>query len=293
MWQNNLGFILLISICSLFSVEAQDKEVVITVDKLSKDVYMLTGQGGNIGIYVGVSSVFMIDDQYARLSEKIKKTINELTDKPIAFLFNTHMHSDHTGGNSNFNSPSTTLVAHDNVWKSLQSRLNQNNDLNKTMLPEVTFSEDITFHDGEETIMAFHVHNAHTNGDAMVYFLENNVLHMGDTYFAGRYPYIDMKSGGSVKGYINAHKKALLVINDETRIIPGHGKPSNKKELETYVAMLEDIKQKVQKAIDTHRSLKEVMQDSKLTADYDKIHGNGFINPEKIREAFYKSLKGE
>lgn len=293
MWQNNMGFILLISICSFFLVEAQDKEVVITVDKLSKDVYMLTGQGGNIGIYVGESSVFMIDDQYARLSEKIKKTINELTNKPIAFLFNTHMHGDHTGGNSNFNSSGTTLVAHDNVWKSLQSRLDQNNDLNRTILPEVTFSEDITFHDGEETIMAFHVHNAHTDGDAMVYFLENNVLHMGDTYFAGRYPYIDMKSGGSVEGYINAHKKALLLINNETKIIPGHGRPSNKKELETYVAMLKDIKQKVQKAIDANRSLKEVMQDSKLTADYDKTYGNGFINPEKIREAFYKSLKGE
>ncbi len=292
MWKNNWIFMLIISIYGLFSGEAQNREVIISVDTLSKDVYMLTGQGGNIGIYVGASTVFMIDDQFGRLSEKIKKTINELTDKPIAFLFNTHMHDDHTGGNSNFNSPGTTLVAHDNVRKSLLSKLDQNNDLNRTMLPEVTFSDDITFHDGTETIMAFHVHNAHTNGDAMVYFLKNNVLHMGDTYFSGRYPYIDLKNGGSVEGYINAHKKALLLIDEETKIIPGHGRPSNKKELETYVAMLEDIRTKVQEAIDANRSLEEVIQDSNLTADYDKTHGNGFINPKKIRGTFYKSLKG-
>ena len=291
--KNKRFFILLISIYSLFSAEAQNKDVVITANKISEDVYMLTGQGGNIGIYVGVSSVFMIDDQYARLSEKIKKKINELTEKPIGVLFNTHMHGDHTGGNGNFNSPGTILVAHDNVRKSLQSRLDQNTNLDQTILPEVTFSKDITFHDEEETIMAFHVHNAHTNGDVMVYFLKNNVLHMGDTYFAGSYPYIDIKSGGSIEGYIKAHKKALLVINAETKIIPGHGRPSNKKELETYVAMLEAIKQKIQKAIDANSSMKEVIQDSKLTADYDKTYGNGFINPEKIRETIYKSLTGE
>ena len=291
--KNNRFFILFISICSLLSTEAQNKDVTITAIKASKDVYMLTGQGGNIGIYVGASSVFMIDDQYAHLSKKIKEKINELTNKPITVLFNTHMHGDHTGGNGNFNSPDITLVAHDNVRKSLQSRLDANTNSDQTILPELTFSKNITFHDGEETIMAFHVHNAHTNGDAMVYFLENNVLHMGDTYFSGRYPYIDLKNGGSIEGYINANKRALVLIDAETKIIPGHGKLSNKKELETYVAMLEDIKLKVQKAIDANSSMKKVLEDSKLTADYDKTHGNGFISPKKIREAFYKSLKGE
>jgi len=270
---------------------AQDKEVVITFDTLSKDVYMLTGQGGNIGIYVGQDHVFMIDDQFGRLSDKIKKSIETLTDKPIAFLFNTHMHGDHTGGNANFNSTATTIVAHDNVRKTLAAKSIEDANFDSKMLPEITFSDDITFYDGNETIMAFHVHNAHTDGDAIVYFLDNNVLHMGDTYFAGRYPYIDLKSGGDVNGYIEAQKKALLVINNDTKIIPGHGRPSNKTELESSIAMLEDVKSIIQKEIDAGKSLKDVKENSELTKAYDASHGQAFINPERMREIFYTSLK--
>ncbi|MCJ7465855.1 MAG: MBL fold metallo-hydrolase [Maribacter sp.] len=288
----NKPLLFLLSLLHLTFVVAQDEEVTISIDTLSKDVYMLTGQGGNIGIFVGKDNVFMIDDQFDRLSEKIKSAITTLTDKPIAILFNTHMHGDHTGGNSKFNSNVTTLVAHDNVRKSLREQQSGNTDFDENMLPEITFSDDITFHDGEETIMAFHVHNAHTDGDAMVFFLENNVLHMGDTYFAARYPFIDLKSGGSVEGYINAHKKALLLINEDTKIIPGHGRPSNKEELQNYVAMLEAIKSKVQNAIAANASLEDVIKDTSLTEVYDEIHGNGFIKPEALRETFYVSLKG-
>lgn len=289
--------ILLIYIFSNFSCAAQDKEVVITIDTLSQNVYMLTGQGGNIGIYVGETNVFMIDDQFDHLSAKIKTAIGTLTDKPIATLFNTHMHGDHSGGNANFNSNTVTLVAHDNVRGRIKTNQQAKLDKNEItaeylskMLPEVTFSEDITFYDGDETIMAFHVHNAHTDGDAMVYFMNNNVLHMGDTYFSGRYPYIDINSGGSAKGYIAAHRKALMVINDDTKIIPGHGRPSNKKELESYVTMLEDISSKIQTAIDSGASLEDVKANTSLTKAYDKVHGGGFINPERFREAFYTSL---
>jgi glyoxylase-like metal-dependent hydrolase (beta-lactamase superfamily II) len=163
----------------------------------------------------------------------------------------------------------------------------------KKMLPEVTFSEDITFYEEDETIMAFHVHNAHTDGDAMVYFVNNDVIHMGDTYFTGRYPYIDLNSGGSVQGFIDAHKKVLMVIGDETKIIPGHGRPSNKKELETYVAMLEAVKTSIIAAIEAGKSLEEVKTDVSISAAYDSTHGTGFIKPEVMREIFYKSLKGE
>ncbi len=282
------------------ALTAQDKEVVITVDTLSQKVFMLTGQGGNIGIYVGQEHVFMIDDQFDHLSGKIKSAIRTLTDKPIAFLFNTHMHGDHSGGNARFNSKTTVLVAQDNVRTRIKSNLgakleaaeiSQEDYVN--MLPEVTFSEDITFYDGEETLMAFHVHNAHTDGDAMVYLMQNNVLHMGDTYFSGRYPYIDLKSGGSINGFIAAHKKALMVIDDDTKIIPGHGRPSNKAELKAYVAMLEDIRAAVQGQLDAGKSLDDVKSDGSLTSKYDSVHGNGFINPERLREIFYTSLKGQ
>ncbi|GMN12000.1 hypothetical protein MTsPCn9_33020 [Croceitalea sp. MTPC9] len=138
--------------------------------------------------------------------------------------------------------------------------------------------------------MLFHVHNAHTDGDTMVYFVNENVLHMGDTYFSGRYPYIDLKSGGSIEGYIQAHKKALLVIGEETKIIPGHGRPSNKKELQSYVKMLEEITENMQVAVDSGKSLEDVKVDVNLTSKYDGTHGSGYINPERMRETLYKSL---
>ena len=289
---------LVISTLSILFAEAQNKEVNVTVDTLSKNVFMLTGQGGNIGIYVGETHVFMIDDQFDRLSEKIKTAISGLTEKPIAFLFNTHMHGDHSGGNARFNSEAVTLVAQDNARERIQSNLSSKLEAQEIsqedyvkMLPEVTFSQDITFYDGDETIMGFHVHNAHTDGDAMVYFMENNVLHMGDTYFSGRYPYIDLKSGGSIDGFIEAEKRALLVINDDTKIIPGHGRPSNKAELQRSVSMLEDIRAKVQAQIDAGATLDEVKADTSLTKDYDSTNGTGFINPERIREIIYTSLK--
>ena len=292
-----LAAAMLLTIGTSFSF-AQKEEVVIKVDTLSSHVYMLTGQGGNIGIYVGEDHVFMIDDQFDRLSEKLKTAISGLTDKPIAFLFNTHMHGDHSGGNAKFNSDAVTLVAQDNVRDRIkdnqQAKLDKGEitaDFFAKMLPEVTFSDDITFYDGDETIMAFHVHNAHTDGDAMVYFTQNNVLHMGDTYFSGRYPFIDLKSGGSILGYIEAQKKALLVINDDTNIIPGHGLPSNKKELESYVAMLEEIKNNIQVQIDAGKTLEEVKTDASVSSKYDTTHGGGFIKPERMRETIYTSLK--
>lgn len=278
-------------------LQAQEEEVVIQIDSLTPNVYMLTGQGGNIGLYVGENYVFMIDDQFDRLSDKIKAAIGSITEKPIAFLLNTHMHGDHTGGNAKFNSEHTTIVAHDNVRlrvKEQQKQLLEEKKIDADhfdkMLPEVTFSDDITFHEGDETIMGIHVHNAHTDGDVLVYFLNNNVLHMGDTYFNGRYPYIDLNSGGSVDGYINAHKQALMLINDETIIIPGHGVPSNKTALTSYLAMLQEIKGNVLQAIEAGKTLEEVKEMSDLASKYDASHGGGFINAERMREIFYTSL---
>lgn len=287
-------------LCSALALTAQNKEVVITIDTLSPQVFMLTGQGGNIGIYVGTDHVFMIDDQFDRLSEKIKASISKLSDKPITFLFNTHMHGDHTGGNASFNGPGTTIVAHDNVRNRILEREKKNLEEAKiseeyfnNMLPELSFSDNITFYDGDETILGFHVHQAHTDGDALIYFMANNVLHMGDTYFANRYPYIDLKSGGSVEGLIETQKKALMLINDETIIIPGHGRPSNKKELSAYIGMLEELRKNVDMAIMSGASLEEVKANSTITAKHDTAFDGGFISAEAIRETFYMSLQNK
>ncbi|MEX0312737.1 MAG: MBL fold metallo-hydrolase [Allomuricauda sp.] len=288
----------LLSLIFLFTLSVYGQDVTISIDTLSQNSYMLTGRGGNIGVYVGKNQVFMIDDQFAPLSNKIKAAIATLTTKPITYLVNTHMHGDHTGGNINFNTENTTLVAHDNVRKKLKTKGEKDVQANKmsqtdfaNSLPEITYSEGMTFYDGDETIMAIHVHNAHTDGDTMIYFVNENVLHMGDTYFSGRYPFIDLNNGGSVKGYIDAHSKALMIIDDNTKIIPGHGRPSNKKELETYTAMLKDIQAIVQKEIESGKSLDQVKHNTSLLSKYDAAHGNGYINPEKMRETVYKSLK--
>ena len=270
---------------------SQEDNVTITVDTLTNEVYMLTGQGGNIGLYVNTTNTYMIDDQFARLSPKIKQAIATITKQPVTYLFNTHMHGDHTGGNAEFNTNTTTLIAQDNVRKSLEQRITEKPELSKDILPEISFSEELKLYQDDETIMAFHVHNAHTNGDAMIYFMKNNVLHMGDTYFSGRYPYIDLDNGGSVDGYINAQKKALMLIDENTVIIPGHGRPSNKKELTTYITMLEDIKNNTLKAIESGKTLEQIKTDTSISGTYDTDYGTGFINSEKLRSTFYTSLK--
>ena len=278
-------------------INAQENEVTIKIDTLSSRVFMLTGEGGNIGIYVGTEYVFMIDDQFNRLSDKIKAAISKLSDKPIAFLFNTHMHGDHTGGNASFNGKNTTLVAHDNVRNRVLEREQANlkegkidQSYYRRMLPELTFSDHITFYDEDETILGFHVHEAHTDGDALVYFTQNNVLHMGDTYMTGRYPFIDLSSGGSVDGLITTQKRALMLIDDQSIIIPGHGRPSNKKELSGYIEMLEELKARILDAMESGASLEDVKTDPEIGKGYDESFGGGFISPERIRETFYRSL---
>ena len=270
---------------------SQEKEVIIKVDTLTSEVYMLTGQGGNIGLYVNATNSFMIDDQFARLSPKIKLAISSITDKPLKYLINTHMHGDHTGGNAEFNSESTILIAQNNVRTSLEKKLEEKPELGKDILPEITFSEELQLFENDETIMAFHVHNAHTDSDAMIYFMKNNVLHMGDTYFSERYPYMDLKNGGSVEGYISAIEKAIMVIDDNTIIIPGHGRPSNKQKLIDYLDMLETIKENILKAIASGDTLKQVEKNSSISSKYDDDFGTGFISPERMRIIFYTSLK--
>lgn len=289
--------VILSFISSFFCLAQEKKEVIIKTTQLTDKIYILEGQGGNIGLSIGEDGVFMIDDQYAKLTPKILVAIREITDKPVKFLLNTHWHGDHTGGNENMSKEGAIIVAHENVRKRMsvdqfnKERNRTTKAAPKAALPVVTFTTDITFHLNGEDIMIFHVHNAHTDGDAMVYFTESNVLHMGDTYFQGKYPFIDLNSGGSVDGYIAAHKKALMLINDSTLIIPGHRNQSNKKELESYVAMLEDITKNIRMKISQGKTLEEVTEDASITEKYDnKNYGDWFINSKTIRATIYKSI---
>lgn len=275
----------LFALSFLFSILlfAQD-DVVIKTDKLSDNVYMLTGQGGNIGVSVGEDGVFVIDDQFARLTPKILTAIRTLSDKPIVYVVNTHHHGDHTGGNANLAKEGAKIIAHDNVRKRLVEG-------GKDGLPVITFNDKLNVYVNGEQVMVFHVDNAHTDGDALLYFTESNVLHTGDNYFHSRYPYIDVNSGGSIDGYIKAVKNALMLIDDKTKIIPGHGPLSNKAEYTTFLEMLKELRANVQAEIDKGKTEDDIVGNNAITKKYDDLNYSwGFINSQKIRRAIYQSL---
>jgi glyoxylase-like metal-dependent hydrolase (beta-lactamase superfamily II) len=264
-------------------------DVTVESVKLSDHVYMLVGAGGNIGVSVGDDGVFVIDDQYAPLTPKIVATIRTLTDKVLKFLVNTHHHGDHSGGNANMKKLGATIIAHDNVRRNLEKNDSENN---KDGLPIITFNDKLSLHINGEKVSVFHVDHAHTDGDSMLYFTESNVLHTGDVYFNNMYPYIDLNSGGTVNGYIEAVKQGINAINDDTKIIPGHGKVSNKAEYQTFLTMLETLKVAVLAEINKGKTEDEVAADTSITKTYDDLGFSwAFINSEKIRRTFYRSLK--
>lgn len=272
-------------IVSFFFLSLNGQGANIEVQKLSDHVYMLTGQGGNIGVSVGDDGVFVIDDQFAPLTEKIVVAIQSINDQPIKYVANTHHHGDHTGGNENLSKLGATIIAHDNVRKRLEGEP-------KDALPVITYNDRMSVYINGEQVLIFHLNNAHTNGDSMLYFTNSNVLHTGDIYFNGMYPYIDLNSGGSVNGYIKAIKQVLIVIDDYTKIIPGHGVLSNKKEYQDFLKMLEELKVIVEAEIKAGKTEDEVAANIELTKTYDdQGYSWSFINSEKMRRTLYESLK--
>jgi glyoxylase-like metal-dependent hydrolase (beta-lactamase superfamily II) len=225
-------------------VSGQDFDAVqIQTQRLTDGVYMLIGQGGNLGVSVGEDGVFLIDDQFAPLTDKIVAAIGAISSEPVRFVFNTHWHGDHTGGNENLGEAGALIVAHDNV----RQRMSVEQVLERigrpvsttpaspeTALPVVTFTEDVTFHINGDALHAFHVEHAHTDGDAIVHFERANVVHMGDTFFRDRFPFIDTASGGSIDGIIAAAGEALAIMDADTQVIPGHGALSTRDDLRAY-----------------------------------------------------------
>lgn len=277
-----------ISLFTVLGTSAQNRfdKVEIKTHEVTDNVYMLEGAGGNILIQVLEKEVVMIDSQFAPLSDKLMTAIKKITEKPISFLINTHHHGDHTGGNENFNSDQVTVIAHENVLKRLQA-----SDKNEGFLPEKTIEEKFELVLDDHNNMIIHVHNAHTDGDSFVYLLNSNVVHMGDVMFNGGYPFIDLKSGGSITGYIAAQKQILTTINKGTKVVPGHGPLGDYQDVERSIAMLDDLRTQISEAIASGKSREEVEKDTTITEKYEKAgYGNGFINSEKIRTTIYDSL---
>lgn len=272
------------------------EDIAIETLRLDDGHYMLVGRGGNIGLSVGEDGVFMIDDQYAPMTPKIRDAISGITEQPVEFVFNTHWHGDHTGGNENFGEGGALIVAHHNVRERMGSEQFMEFFDSRTepqpdeALPVVTFGDDIEFHINGETVRAFHVNPAHTDGDSVVHFPDANVIHMGDVYFNKRYPFIDLSSGGSIRGVIAAVDRVLPMIDNETRVIPGHGPLSNKAELVEYRDMLVKVADAIERMVGEGKSVGEVQQ-AAPTAAYDSVWGSGFIGPERWVELVYRDLK--
>jgi cyclase len=277
-------------------MQQQDfSQVSITTEKAADGVYMLAGRGGNIGVSVGPDGVFLIDDQYAPLTDKIKAALVVLSDKPVRFLLNTHWHGDHTGGNENLGKAGTLIVAHDNVRRRMSVEQFIEAFGQKVppsaieALPVVTFSETVTFHLNGDEIHAFHVPPAHTDGDAIIQFRKANVVHMGDCYFNGLYPFIDVSSGGSIEGVIGAADRVLAMIDAKTKVIPGHGPMSDREGLTRFRAMLVGVRDAIKPLVAAGKTLEQVKA-AQPTKAFDEIWGKGFLKPEAFVEIVYKDL---
>lgn len=272
--------------------------VQVEIQQVAPGVYMLAGSGGNMGLSVGKDTAFLIDDQYAPLTEKIQKAIATVTDKPVEFVLNTHWHGDHTGGNENLGKAGALIVAHDNVRarmsvEQFMAAFNRSVPASPhAALPVVTFNDAVTFHLNDDVIHAFHVEPAHTDGDSVVYFMNSNVVHMGDLFFNGQYPFIDVGSGGSLTGMIRAANLVLELISEDTRIIPGHGSLGGVKELKAYRDVLEAVRARILPLVRAGKTEAEVLA-ARPTREFDESWGKGFMNPETFTKIAYASLKKE
>lgn len=292
------GLLAICGMAGVLPVAAQNFDrVEIKTEKLADGVYMLTGEGGNLGLGVGEDATFLIDDQYAPLTPKILAAIAALSKQPVKFVLNTHWHLDHVGGNENLGKAGSLIVAHDNVRRRMSSEQfiaafkMKVEPSPKAALPVVTFAESVSFHLNGDEIHGFHVAKAHTDGDTVVVFRKANVVHLGDVFFSGTYPFIDLSSGGSINGVIAAVDRVLAMIDDRTKVIPGHGRLSDKAGLGAYRRMLAGIRDRVQEQVRAGKSLEQTIA-ANPSAEFDEVWGKGFVKPAKFVETVFQSLSG-
>lgn len=274
---------------------AQMDDVKIKATKLADGIHMLTGKGGNIGVLTGPDGTFMIDDQFAPLTARIMVAVKNIGGDTPRFLINTHYHFDHTGGNENLGSAGVTIVSHDNVRKKLAegTTIVAFNRVMppapKAAVPVITFTREMTFHLNGETIHALHTPNAHTDGDTFIHFEKANVIHAGDLFFNGFYPFIDTGAGGTVQGVIAAVDKMLALSDDNTKIIPGHGPLADKNALMAYRTMLETAQVRLSKLKREGKSAAEAVA-SKPLSDLETEWGGGFLPTDKWISIVYDGV---
>jgi cyclase len=271
-------------------------KVEIKVHKVNGNVYMLQGAGGNIGVSVGPDGILIVDDQYAPLADKIKAALKTLGEGKLKFVLNTHWHGDHTGGNVAFG-PEAPVIAHDNVRKRLATA--QKSDVFKSTtpaspkeaLPVITFGHSVTIHFNGEEIRAIHFPTGHTDGDSVIFFTASNVVHMGDHFFAGRFPFVDLDSGGNVEGFTKNVGDVIAKLPAGVKIIPGHGPLSTPDDLKLFHRMLLETTDIVRKKMASGKTLEQIKTEG--LPDEWKSWGAGFIKTDLWVETIYRSLSAK
>ena len=263
--------------------------------RVTDGIYMLTGAGGNIGLATGADATYIIDDQFAPLTARIRASIASVTKDPVKFLINTHFHGDHVGGNENFGSAGSIIFAHDNVRRRMSgeqfeatARQPAPAPAPRAALPVVTFSDTITLHLNGETAVIYHVKAAHTDGDAMIHFKRANVVHTGDVFVRYGFPFIDVASGGTFAGLVAANEALLASTDAGTKFMPGHGDVATREDLTKFVEMLRSVRSKVVAAMAGGKSLEQVKA-AKPLASHDAL-GQGFVKTDAFVELIYREL---
>ena len=266
-----------------FSSAAQNQFENVTIDTVSVagNISMLIGQGGNIGVSAGSDGILIIDDQFAPLAGRIKTAIEALGSDVPKFLLNTHFHGDHTGGNIEFGAESL-IIAHENVRMRMVA-----GGQPAVALPVVTFDDDVTIHFNGEDVTLIHMPNGHTDTDSVVMFSESNVIHMGDHFFNGGFPFVDLANGGTVQGYLSNLERALSWIGDDTAVIPGHGPLATKSDLLNFYNVVKDTSTAI-RVMKSQRMNKEEIVAEGLGDEYDSW-GQGFINEQRWIETVFDS----
>jgi glyoxylase-like metal-dependent hydrolase (beta-lactamase superfamily II) len=291
-----LVVVLALAAAPVLAQQQDFSKVEVKAEKVAEGVYLLTGAGGNIGVSVGKDGTYVIDDQYAPLTDKILTTIRTITPAPVRFVVNTHWHGDHTGGNENMGKAGALLVAHENVRQRMSVEHFSAAFDRKTppspegALPVVTFTDAVTFHWNGDEIRVHHVPPAHTDGDSVVHFVKADVVHMGDLFFNGGYPFIDTSSGGRIDGVIAAASRALAGSGEKTRFIPGHGPLATRADLQAYRDTLQVLRDRIAKLKAEGKSRDDVIA-AKPTADHDAKWGTGFMKGDTFTGLAYDSLK--
>ncbi len=267
------------------SMSSWADEVDFELVKVTDGLHVLYGRGGNIAISSGEDGVYIVDDQFAKLSKQIKSKISEIQPDTPEFVINTHHHGDHTGGNENFAQAGSHVIAHHNVYQRLEQKHGQGSDF----LPTLSFGSGMKLHFNNEHAHLWHYHHAHTDGDAVIFYNNANAVHMGDIYFnLGSLPFVDVDSGGSLDGVIAAVEDVLSRIDDKTTVIPGHGKITDKQGLMAYLALLNQAREIMLEAMKDGADLETVVAAKPL----DKLALNyaNWLPQERVTRLFYRSL---